>query len=106
MKALYLLLGLYILAVVYQGNEKELYTLLKEDAGFVVWIVAIAIYWMLWNAAKESQKELVDAFGGLVLVALMVKAVNAPNFMGQFGKLKSMIGNFATSLSPNTQSGG
>lgn len=92
MKIVMLLGGLYLLMVVYQGNTNNLFTLLKSDTGYVVWIVAIGIFWVIWDMAPGS-REVVDLFGGLVLIALFMNALQNPNFMSQFSQLKNALSN-------------
>ncbi len=86
MKAAYLLIGLYLLAIVYQGNESQLVTMLSSDKGFILWIVAIFLFWAVWQAAGTSQ-PIVTAFGALVVTALLINMATNPNTMNQFSEL-------------------
>lgn len=92
MKIVMLLGGLYVLMVVYQGNTNNLFTLLKSDTGYIVWIVAIGVFWVIWDMAPNS-REVVDLFGVMVLIALFMNALKNPNFLNQFSELKSALSN-------------
>jgi len=73
-----LIAGLILATASIRGNQRELFTLLKDDfAGdnpFIYWAMSIIVLILIgnWKAAKP----LTDAFVGLVILVIVVNTYN------------------------------
>lgn len=69
-----LAIGAYILVCVARGNGQALWTLIKNEGGFIKWGVAVSILW--WLATRP---ELGDVGTGLITVTILGLAIRAAN---------------------------
>jgi hypothetical protein len=90
MKIFLFLAGLYLLAVVYQGNTQALITQAKQDTSFIYWLIGLGIFWVIFENAGEG-KPIVGAFGGLAIVALLLNSTKNGTLTGQFSQIMGAI---------------
>lgn len=97
------LLGLYIVAVGLTGNTGGLLSLVSTEAGFVPWIVAVAIGYYGWQDAPVPERKPVRLLIGTAVVGIVImqrgKIVNglttawtAISSLGSHGGLSSGAG--------------
>lgn len=78
-------IALYLLIVVYKGNQQALFDALKNDKKFAVWFIAVlAIYYIHENTALGE-------FGNAMIV-LTIVGLLLTNNNGQ--KIFSAVGNY------------
>jgi hypothetical protein len=69
-----LLLGAYLLGVLYNGNSEKLVEELKKDKAFLPWIGAIIVVWALVEGTKGTQVgPLVQALAVAITVADLLR---------------------------------
>lgn len=79
-------LGAYILAVVIGGNATRLFDLLKDEGGYVKWLIAFLI--LLAIAENENTKEIGRP---LIVVAFVALAINASKDQTLWSGVQTLI---------------
>ena len=70
-----LIIGIYLIAVGYQGNAGPLFAFLGEEGPFIPWAAAVGILAWLWRATPPPGKEPVRMIiGAGVLGAILIEA--------------------------------
>ena len=82
MNILLLITGMYLFFVVYQGNAQNLVNFLMGQKGFLVWAVALVIYYAL--SQIQTAKPFVEMFGAIVLTAFAINAASSGAFQSQW----------------------
>lgn len=83
--AVSLLIGFYLIAVLWNGNENKLYSTIKEESGFFKWIGAILILNYISRVAGDKAGGIINSLGLLALMALMLG--QGDKIFAQFGEL-------------------
>lgn len=64
-----LLLGLFLIAVVYNGNAKKLTSIILAQVGFIKWVIALLLLGLI---ASSTKSKVVHDFIFIGLVAMMI----------------------------------
>ena len=83
--AVSLLVGLYILLVLWGGQESKLYATISEEKGFLKWAAAILTLAYLSRISGGELGKFINAFGALALMGLLL--ANGEKIFGEFGKI-------------------
>lgn len=85
-----LLTGVYLLMVAWQGNATQMLDFLMSQKGYLVWLVAIGIFYGLYQV-KEI-RPVVGPFAGLTLLAFFVNSAKSGNLTNEITGLEGMLG--------------
>lgn len=80
--AVSLFVGVYLLAVLWGGNEGKLFSLVSEEKGFIKWAGAIITLTYLSRVSGGELGKLINSFGSLALLALLL--ANGEKIFGGF----------------------
>lgn len=97
-------LGGYLAAVVYQGNTRELFTLVREELPFVEWMIAFLI--LYWFARTESTSDIgkpliTISFIALALIAFQRAPRNIFQRLKEYGDGDISLYELLTGGTPN-----
>ena len=71
-----LFLALYLGIVAYQGNADTLFSYVKQEKGFLLWLVCLVLLYALHKAAKENStgntKKLINSAFVLIFAAMVL----------------------------------
>lgn len=83
--AVSLFVGVYLLAVLWGGNEGKLFSLVSEEKGFIKWAGALITLAYLSRISGGKLGELISSFGALALLALLLG--NGEKIFGGFSDI-------------------
>lgn len=88
MGAIFLLAGMYLLAVAFQGNGSALIDQLKKEKHFFSWAIAIVILKFLYD--NKTTRPFAGPMIGLTILAYLISNKNTifANFANLMQKLK------------------
>lgn len=79
-----LLLSIYLILVVYNGNANQLIAELKTDSGFIKWVLAVFVLYLIYGASSGKSK---NALGQIITSVLLIFAItHGDKIMGQVNK--------------------
>jgi hypothetical protein len=78
--------GLYIIQVVAKGNTKNLYELVKDETGYLEFLIALYVLYLLHKFGPTS--KITDALIVMAVIAVLIKAATHSN-------LSSALSDFA-----------
>lgn len=74
-----LALGAYLLTVAVRGNGPALWTMIKGEAGFIKWGIAVSAVW--WIATRPGLGEFGASLVAITVLGLAIKAANDPTII-------------------------
>lgn len=89
-----LALGAYLLVVVARGNAGQLYTLIKSEAGFIKWGVAVTIVWYL--STRPEMGELGTGLIAIAALGLAIKVANDPTIISGVARVWNALPDVTT----------
>jgi hypothetical protein len=75
-----IILGIYLLSVVYQGNANAFVSAVKNSGGFVKWVAALSV--LGWLAGSKTFGAATKPLLGMALVGLALSTY--PNIQREF----------------------
>lgn len=80
-----LMIGLYLILVLWRGNEGKMIATISEQAGFLKWAGALLTAAYIYANVDGKTGELVKSFIMIALAAMLLK--NGEKLFGEFNKI-------------------
>ena len=68
------LIALYLIAILYNGNEGKMLSMMKENGGFIKWILSFYLLAVIIRITGGKIGEIMQQLSYVALAALAVKA--------------------------------
>lgn len=76
-----LAVGAYILVAIFRGNGAQLWTLIKGEAGFIKWGIAVALLWWIANLPEFKNTGLGPSLIGVMILGMAFKIADDPTIL-------------------------
>ena len=90
--------ALYLILVGVKGNSAPLVALVKQEGGYVPWLVAVGVLAALYSA--ETTRPFVKPFAGLIVLVLILR--NWPTIQQEGGAIYHQLTSIGASPAPAT----
>lgn len=86
-----LMIGLYLILVVWQGNESRMIATISDQVGFLKWGGALLTAAYIYSNVDGKTGEIIKSFIIIALAAMLLK--NGEKMFGEFDKLFAPVDN-------------
>lgn len=98
-----LILGVYLFAVVYQGNVKPLYNDALGDYGYLEWLLAVVLLYAIYKTVDNKLVAWIIILGVIGVLLKMSSTTSITDTIASYAKGKTGLFQSIANISPSKQ---